>query len=311
VAIILAERENASIGDVIPTLALMGMAAIRLMPGFNKLVTNFNALRWGKVSLDVVARDLEEVPEEKMHSDPACILFSGYNIRFENVSFRYEGAERVSLEEISLEIPEGGSVAFIGPSGAGKTTAIDLLLGLLQPTQGRILVGGRDIADPEVRTSWQRRIGYIPQTIFLTDDSIRRNVAFGMPDSEIDDAAVWRALEAAHLSDFVSDARQGLDLVVGERGVRFSGGQRQRVGIARALYHNPPVLVMDEATSALDTETERSITAALDTLRESHTMITIAHRATTIERYDQFISLECGHLAGVHDNLPLDASRRR
>jgi ATP-binding cassette, subfamily B, bacterial PglK len=194
-------------------------------------------------------------------------------------------------------------VGFVGPSGAGKTTAVDVILGLLEPRQGRVLVDGRDIRGDVA--AWQRQIGYIPQSIFLTDDTIRRNIAFGLEDAAIDDDAVWRAVEAAQLRELVESLPEGLDTVVGERGIRLSGGQRQRIGIARALYHNPAVLVMDEATSALDNQTERYITEALDRLRGKRTLILIAHRLTTVKKCDRLFFLKDGQLFGhgTHEEL--------
>ncbi len=212
-----------------------------------------------------------------------------------------------ALADVSLTIPRFASVGFVGPSGAGKTTIVDVLLGLLTPTGGRVTVDGTDIQTCLPR--WQRQIGYIPQTIFLTDDTVRRNVAFGMEDAEIDDAAVWSAIDAAQLRELVESLPEGLDSHVGERGVRLSGGQRQRIGIARALYHRPAVLVMDEATSALDTQTERQFVEALNALQGEHTVVVIAHRLSTVRHCDRLFLLERGRVAaeGTYDEL-LDTS---
>jgi ATP-binding cassette, subfamily B, bacterial PglK len=184
----------------------------------------------------------------------------------------------------------------VGSSGAGKTTIVDLILGLLEPQEGRILVDGVPIAS-HLR-GWQREIGYIPQEIYLTDDTLRRNVAFGLADDEIDEAAVWTAITTAQLRTLAEELPEGLDTVIGERGVRLSGGQRQRIGIARALYHQPSVLVMDEATSALDNETERFVVEALERLRGQRTVIVIAHRLTTVRRCDRLFFLKGGRLIG-------------
>ena len=204
---------------------------------------------------------------------------------------------------MSLAIGKGTSVGFVGPSGAGKTTIVDVLLGLLEPSAGRVLVDGVDVH--RNLAVWQRKIGYIPQSIYLTDDSVRRNVAFGRDDDDIDDADVWAALEAAQLADLIRSYPEGLDTHVGERGVRLSGGQRQRIGIARALYHRPEVLVMDEATSALDNQTERQFVEALEALQGDHTVVVIAHRLSTVRNCDALFMLDEGRVVaeGSYDEL--------
>jgi ABC-type multidrug transport system fused ATPase/permease subunit len=224
-------------------------------------------------------------------------------IRLENLGFRYPQDTTDSLRDVSLEIPRGARVAFVGSSGAGKTTLANLVLGLLQPTSGRILVDGVDVR--ENLRAWQDHLGYIPQDIFLIDDTIRRNVAFGLPDEQIDDAAVWRALEAAQLTAFVRELSSGLDAQVGERGVRISAGQRQRIGIARALYHDPDVLVLDEATAALDNETERLFVAAINSLARRKTILIIAHRLSTVRDCDTIYLMQNGRVAasGTFDQL--------
>ena len=196
------------------------------------------------------------------------------------------------IEKASFEIRRGSSVAFVGQSGAGKTTMVDIILGLLTPQMGKITADGMDI---EKNISvWQKEIGYIPQTIYLSDDTIRNNIAFGIPEEEIDEAAVEAAVEGAQLSEFVESLPNGLDTCVGDRGVRLSGGQRQRIGIARALYHNPEILVLDEATSALDNDTEASVMEAIDNLKGEKTMIIIAHRLTTIKNVDHVFEVADG-----------------
>ena len=217
------------------------------------------------------------------------------SIEFENVSYQYPGAVKQSLSEISLRIARGTSVAIIGPTGAGKTTLVDLLLGLLEPSSGRILINGVELSG--VIASWQRSIGYVPQDIYLTDDTIRGNIALGIPAAEIDGNAVELAINAAQLDAFVASLPAGLETVVGERGVRLSGGQRQRIGIARALYHNPAVLIFDEATSSLDSDTEEFVIEAVDALRGSRTIIVIAHRLSTIRNCDQAFALRDGVLS--------------
>jgi ABC-type multidrug transport system fused ATPase/permease subunit len=196
---------------------------------------------------------------------------------------------------VSLSINRGAAVGIIGESGAGKSTLIDVLLGLLGPDSGSIHVDGRDIR-ADLR-AWQNSIGYVPQSIYLTDDTIRANVAFGVPSAAVDDEAVQRALEAARLADFVESLPDGVNTVVGERGIRLSGGQRQRIGIARALYWDPPVLVLDEATSALDTSTESFVMEAVNHLHGKKTLIIVAHRMSTVNRCDTVFRLSSGSLA--------------
>lgn len=223
--------------------------------------------------------------------------------RADKVSYTYPNAAESALVEVSLAIPHGAAVGFVGPSGAGKSTIVDVILGLLTPQEGVVTVDDIDIQHR--MPSWQRKIGYIPQFIYLTDSTIRRNIAFGRHDKEIDDALVWEAVDAAQLRELVESLPEGLDTIVGERGVRLSGGQRQRIGIARALYHKPEVLVMDEATSALDNQTERFIVEALESIRGRHTMIVIAHRLSTVENCDTLYMLDKGRLVaqGTYDEL--------
>jgi ATP-binding cassette subfamily C protein len=221
----------------------------------------------------------------------------GRAVALERVSYAYAGGGEAALTDVTLTIERGESIGIVGPSGAGKSTLVDLLLGLLEPTAGRITVDGRDIAS--ALPSWQRHIGYVPQDPFLLDDTVRRNVAFGIADADVDDRRVTAALRRAQLDDFVAGLRDGLDTLLGERGTRLSGGQRQRVAIARALYHDPEVLVFDEATSALDTVTERDLIDSLEALRGVKTLVVIAHRLTTVRRCDRLALLRDGRLAAV------------
>ena len=200
----------------------------------------------------------------------------------------------LTIRNVSLSIAVGQSIGFVGPSGAGKSTLIDLILGLLEPTTGKILVDGRDIAG-DVRL-WQHNIGYVPQSIFLTDDTLRANIAFGLNKNDIESDSISRALHAAQLSEFVESLPSGLDTIVGERGIRLSGGQRQRIGIARALYHNPPVLVLDEATSSLDLETESGVMDAVEQLHGEKTILIVAHRLSTVRRCDHLVLIDNGEV---------------
>lgn len=294
--------------SVIPTLALLAVAVVRLMPSFQKIAGDIAALEWGERALSIVYDDLKELEDQergnnsRLKNDDNPITLDR-EIVIDGLSYTYPGQSGYALDDVSLTIEKCTSVGFVGPSGAGKTTIVDVILGLLTPTSGKVLIDGVDIQ--ERLASWQRKIGYIPQTIYLTDDTIRNNVAFGMHKAEISDDAVWAALDAAQLREFVESLPKGIDTKVGERGVRLSGGQRQRIGIARALYHNPEVLVMDEATSALDNRTERQFVDALEHLRGDHTVIIIAHRLTTVQHCDNLFMLTDGRLiaSGSYDEL--------
>jgi ABC-type multidrug transport system fused ATPase/permease subunit len=224
-------------------------------------------------------------------------------IAFDNVSFAYVPGEPV-LRNISFRIEPGERIAIVGATGSGKTTLVDLLLGLFRPTDGEILIDGRRLDDLSIR-EWRSRVGYVPQTIFLSDDSIARNIAFGFANRDIDRAAVERAARSARLDPFVAQLADGYDTIIGERGVRLSGGERQRIGIARALYHDPDVLVMDEATSALDTLTEEAVMAATREVAPNRTIVLIAHRLSTVKQCDVVFLLEGGTLAaqGTYDEL--------
>ena len=217
-------------------------------------------------------------------------------IELADVSFWYPSATDPALRHVSLDIPHGRAAAFVGPSGAGKTTLVDVIIGLLPPSSGRVLADGVDVYEDV--GAWRRAIGYVPQSIYLSDDSILSNVAFGVSDGLVDEARVRQVLKLVQLEELVETLPDGLQTFVGERGVRLSGGQRQRIGIARALYHDPHVLVMDEATSALDLETERAITSAMQHLVGVKTLILIAHHKETIEYCDLVFHLERGELRG-------------
>jgi ATP-binding cassette, subfamily B, bacterial PglK len=289
--------------QLVSTMALFAMAAFRLMPSINRIMSLITSIKISQPSLSVVHEDLflnKEVVYSNCKND--LHLAKGERtfkdcIKLTDVSFRYPQQKGHSVKDVSLTIPIGKSVAFIGESGAGKTTIVDIILGLFHPEKGEVLVDGKNLF--EQRSVWQRKIGYIPQSIFLSDDSIRSNVAFGIEKEKINDEDVWRALEQAQLKEFVESLPDNLETTVGERGVRLSGGQRQRLGIARALYHDPEILFMDEATSALDNETEKEIMAAIDGLKGEKTLIIIAHRLSTIENCDVVFKMKRGNLIGI------------
>ncbi|MDE6529995.1 MAG: ABC transporter ATP-binding protein/permease [Lachnospiraceae bacterium] len=289
---------------LIPQLATFCVAAYKLMPSVNGISTYMNSIIFSRASIDLVYHDIKEIEElekqkEKEHGDLKKMEFSD-SIEVKGVSFRYRGTEKDVLSDVGIRIPKGHSVALIGPSGGGKTTMADIILGLLEPEKGSVLVDGVDIRNN--LESWCKNIGYIPQVIYLTDDSIRKNVAFGISEKDIDDEQVWKALEGAQLKEFVKGLPNGLDTEVGEHGDRISGGQRQRIGIARALYRNPEILVFDEATSALDNETEKEVMKAIEGLQGTKTMLMIAHRLTTIEHCDTVYKVEGGKVEQVNND---------
>lgn len=292
--------QGTSTTQLISTMALFAMAAFRLMPSITRVVSLVTIIRYSQPALNVIYEDLFESKEETRELNPSsAVINKGErtfhdSIEVKNVCFRYPGQEDYAIDDVSLSIPIGKSVAFVGESGAGKTTIVDIILGLFEPEKGSVLVDNKKIKDQ--KNIWQQKIGYIPQTIFLSDDSIRGNIAFGIQDGQIDDMEVWRALDQAQLKRFVEALPDQLDTFVGENGVRLSGGQRQRIGIARALYHNPEILFMDEATSALDNETEKDIMTAIDDLKGEKTLIIIAHRLSTIKNCDMVFTINNGSL---------------
>lgn len=272
----------------VPQMAVFAVAAFRLLPSVGKINAYVNNVMYTKASLDMIYQDLCEIEKNK----PIEVEWEGKteNWKFmkgvfaEHITYHYPDSDTEVLHDITLEIPKGKTVALIGPSGAGKTTLADIILGLLPPVSGVVRMDDKNIY--ENLRSWRQKLGYIPQSIYLSDDTIRNNVAFGIYEDQIDDDAIWKALEKAQLKDFVQGLEKGLDTYVGDRGVRLSGGQRQRIGIARALYHDPEILVLDEATSALDSSTEQAVMESIESLQGLKTMVIIAHRLTTIKNAD-------------------------
>ena len=277
----------------VPTLGLFATAAFRLLPSANRLALAVQQIRFAKTPTETLKRELSLPCEELSlgRGDPMRFL---EEIRLENVTYRYSGSHADAVSDISIRIPHGSSVGIIGGSGAGKSTLVDIILGLLPPTTGGVYVDNVDVQNNT--RAWQNLIGYVPQSIYLSDDTLRRNVAFGLPDESIDDASVSRALKVAQLDGFVAGLPAGADTFVGERGIRLSGGQRQRIGIARALYYDPSVLVLDEATSALDNETERDVMNAVNALHGQKTLIIVAHRFSTVSECDTLYRLEAGRV---------------
>ena len=297
VAFKIAARQDLT--SMVGSLSAFAVASIRLMPSVHKINNNINTISYRMPGLNAVCEVIDEnwnrddpspagVPEDTRSPDRQQA-----DIQVEHLSFAYPESEKNVLTDVNLTVKAGSSVGIIGATGSGKSTLVDLILGLLEPQQGRILYGGQDIR--ENFGQWQSRIGYIPQSIYLADESIRTNVAFGIRPDRIDEQRVWQALEQAQLADFVREQKDGLDTVIGERGVRISGGQRQRIGIARALYNDPDILFLDEATSALDTQTERAVMESVHRLSGEKTCIIIAHRLSTIEGCDAVYRIADGN----------------
>jgi ABC-type bacteriocin/lantibiotic exporter with double-glycine peptidase domain len=278
----------------IPTLGVFAAAGFRMLPSVNRLSAAMQMMSYWSPTVETAVEELSrELPAPPARSAGIPVTFRE-SLVLDGVSFQYEGTTTNAIDRINLTVPCGSSVGIVGSSGAGKSTLVDIVLGLLVPTTGRVLVDGVDITtDPR---GWQQLVGYVPQSIFLSDDSIRANIAFGIDPACVDDAAVLRAVAAAQLDRFVAELPDGLDTLVGERGVRLSGGQRQRIGIARALYHDPQVLVLDEATSALDTATERDVMQAVDSLHGTKTLIIVAHRLSTMAKCDALYRLDRGRI---------------
>ena len=291
---------GADLSELVPHISAFAVAAMRLMPSVNRINTHMSNIAFYEPSVNYVAENVDftsyrlhgkYVREEKPAAPPMELK---KEIRMENVTYLYPGTDKLILDHAQMVVPMGKSVGVMGPSGAGKSTAVDVLLGLLQAKEGSILCDGRNVF--ENYESWLSHIGYIPQSIYLTDDSIRENIAFGVAREDIDDNRVWEVLEEAQMKEFVTQMPDQIHTAIGERGVRLSGGQRQRLGIARALYHDPEILVFDEATSALDTDTESAIMEAIDSFHGRKTLIIIAHRLRTIENCDIIYKVDKGKI---------------
>jgi ABC-type multidrug transport system fused ATPase/permease subunit len=284
--------------EIVPLLGVLALAAFRLMPSANRIVNLSNGIRFQMPFFNELYEDLLIIKNKGEKETETCLQKPESRMDFENVisveelSFAYPEIEKQVLNNISFSIPKGKFVGIVGPSGAGKTTFVDILLGLLPPSKGKISVDGKNIYD-DIRT-WQANLAYVPQSIYLIDGTIRENIALGVDEKEINDALINKVLHMAELYDFVQELPAGIDTTVGERGVKLSGGQRQRIGIARALYYQPQVLVLDEATSALDNETEKSITDTILKLKGQITIIAVAHRLTTLAQCDFKVKFENG-----------------
>ena len=288
------------ISNMIPMFTVFGLAAVRLMPSVNRINTAITEISYCSPCLDYVYENMninelsKKTNQALLPVDPDKDMQLRREIALKDITYAYPNTEKKIFDHADMVVPCGKSVGIMGPSGAGKSTIVDILLGLLKIQGGAITCDGVNIFDNY--PAWLSQIGYIPQSIYLVDESIRNNIAFGIADEEIDDERIWAVLEEAQLKDFILTLPDGLDTTIGDRGIRISGGQRQRLGIARALYHNPSILVFDEATSALDNDTEAAVMEAINSFHGKKTMVIIAHRLNTIEKCDIVYKVDEGKI---------------
>jgi ABC-type multidrug transport system fused ATPase/permease subunit len=278
-------------------LGLFGYAGLRLQPSLQRIAAGINSIRFSTAPVADIYRDLQMIGQNTAEDRSPDLAPFEHEIRLEHVSFSYQNSECEALVDVDLTIRRGEQVGICGPTGGGKSTLVDILSGLLTPTSGRVAVDGRDIADKT--RGWQRNLGIVSQMVFLMDDSLRNNIALGISKADVDEAALDEAVGLARLDEFVKSLPEGLDTVVGERGVRLSGGERQRIAIARALYNRPQVLIFDEGTSALDNVTEQELIRSLRQLRGKHTILLVAHRLSTVRDADRVIFMKDGRVAGM------------
>ncbi|MGF1477766.1 MAG: ABC transporter ATP-binding protein [Geminicoccaceae bacterium] len=302
-------HSSGSINAFLPVLGAFAFAGLKLLPLVKMLFKDAASLRSNLSAVDSLHRDIKSLPPLEPRP-PTASLPLKERLELRDISYRYPGSDRNVLNDLSLTIRARSCVGFVGGTGAGKTTLIDVILGLIEPRTGHLLVDGVVITDAN-RRSWQESIGYVPQTVHLADDTITANIAFGIPQEAIDPAQVERAARLACLHDFVTDLEAGYDTVVGEGGVRLSGGQRQRIGIARALFRDPDLIFFDEATNALDTVTERAVMDAVQSLRGEKTLIMVTHRLTTVRHCDAIFVMEAGRIVseGSYQALSSESTR--
>jgi len=286
--------------EIISILGVFSLAAFKLLPSVSRLVTNLQSLNFTNPVVTKIKEEFKlEVNATKIKLDKNLRLND--KLVLSNIYFNYEDSEKINLKNINIKIDAGQSIGIIGTSGAGKSTLVDIILGLLMPNSGNIKIDDNHI-DSNNLSSWQRNIGYVPQFIYLLDDTFKKNIAFGLSDQEIDETKLKNSIKLSQLEDFIKALPNGLNSSVGESGVRISGGQRQRIGIARALYNNPSVLVLDEATSALDMETEGAVMESISKMKGKKTIITIAHRLTSVINCDYVYKLSDGVI--TEEGLP-------
>jgi ATP-binding cassette, subfamily B, bacterial PglK len=309
--VIIGLSQGRSSGSLLSGITLFAVAAFRLLPAVNRILTALTSMRYNISALDAIYYDIQTLKQQPQLTGSNEVGFQlepsrihlNRDLEFKHVGYHYPHSEHSAIPDLSLVMPKGQVVGIVGHSGAGKTTFVDLLLGLLTPTSGQILADGVDIT--RNISSWRRNVGYIPQNIYLFDDTVRANIAFGYFPEQIDDNRIWTVLKAVQLEEFIAELPEQLDTSIGEGGVRLSGGQRQRIGIARALYHNPRLLIMDEATSALDNQTEQAVTQAIEKLSKDRTVVIIAHRLSTVQKCDVIYMMGKGKIlcSGTYNEL--------
>lgn len=282
--------QGMSYSEILPTMGLFAAVSFRLLPSVSRIIASSHQLRFGSAVTALMEKELSR--HIYGQTEKLSKMEFRERIDLKNVSFQYPSSERSTLKGVNLSIKKGKTIGFVGESGSGKSTLIDVILGLLEPSQGSIYLDGQELSSKQ--HDWQKLIGYVPQSIYLTDDTLKNNIAFGLSESEIDESAVNKAIKLAHIESLVEELPQGLDTMLGERGVRLSGGQLQRVGIARALYRDPEILILDEATSALDNETEDFVMDAIDELHGNKTILIIAHRVSTLTGCDHIYEIKSG-----------------
>jgi ABC-type multidrug transport system fused ATPase/permease subunit len=304
VVLVLFRSDGGSGGEALPVLGLVVYAGSRILPSINRMIKHLNNIRYGSAAIDNIVTDWNALalpqPADQLSDNKPSFQES---IQLKDIAFKYPDAGKESLSDINLTIERGAFIGLIGTTGAGKTTLVDVLLGLLSPTSGEVLVDGQNIQS--ALRDWQELLAYVPQAPFLIDDTLRKNIALGLSDEEIDDSKLKHAVQAAQLEPLLAKLPDGLSTMVGERGARLSGGEKQRLAIARALYKDPQVLILDEATSALDNETERLLNRALEDLRSSKTVIAVSHRLHTVKQCDYLILMHDGKIRdiGAFDEL--------
>jgi ABC-type multidrug transport system fused ATPase/permease subunit len=289
--------QSKPIDQLIPVIGLFVAAAFRMIPSVNRIMGSIQTIQFAKPAVNVLYDEIELFKEKIKPNNKSSNVKFEEAISIENLTMRYQNSNSDAIKSISLSISKGETIGFIGPSGSGKSTLVDIILGLLTPSSGKVLVDNLDIKN-NLR-SWQNILGYVPQSIYLTDDTLRNNIAFGIANDEICEKSVLNSIKAAQLEELIETLPNGINTLVGERGVRLSGGQRQRIGIARALYNNPSVLILDEATSALDNKTESEVMKAIFSLKRSKTIIIVAHRLSTVENCDRIYRLVEGRIDAI------------
>lgn len=295
------------VNEVVATLVVFAATAFRLLPSASRILSALQSFRYADVVLTHLSEELQKT-SDKILQTPKKIVFDE-KIELSNIAYQYPSSNKQSLDNVNFEIKKGETIGIIGPSGSGKSTLVHIILGLLRPTSGTVKIDGHDIFSSQ--SLWYTNLGYVPQSIFLTDNTLKANIAFGIDEECISDQMIQRALKLSKLNKFVDGLENGIETFVGERGVKLSGGQLQRIGIARALYHDPAVLLFDESTSALDYETETAVMDAVNSLKHQRTMIIIAHRLSTLSKCDRLYRLQNGEIQETENNFDFETFAKK